>query len=423
MRDAVYWFNRRTAPLPPLAAITTADVVVVGGGMMGLMCARTLAARGMSVSLVEATTCGGAASGRSSGFITPDSELEFADLVEHFGPQHAPKLWEFACGGLNLIRTAIKEHAIDCDYCVQDALMVAARHRAAGSLTAEHDARGAAGFASTLHTSDTLPAALGGACYFGGLRFTGTFGIDAYRCCVGLREHLRATGVRIFEQSPVTRLSSQGVETAAGRIDAAHVVVCTDRFLPLLGLAPREVYHAQTFLAISEPLPDAELSRLFPQGPLMVWDTALVYQYFRITGEQRLLIGGGTLASTYAARERHDPEWVARRLSSYLARHFPWLRLRFHAAWPGLIGISKDFAPLIGRHPTAANVHFAGGAAGLPWAAALGRYLADKIANGRNDLDPLLAVDRDFPIGPRLQSVIGRRVAFALSHGIMKLRA
>src|SRR4051812_18352191 len=114
VRDAVYWFERQAPALPPLGGTITADAVVVGGGMMGLMCARTLAARGMRVCVVEAATCGGGASGRSSGFITPDSELEFADLVKHFGKETARTLWEFACGGVNLIRSAITQNAIHC---------------------------------------------------------------------------------------------------------------------------------------------------------------------------------------------------------------------------------------------------------------------------------------------------------------------
>jgi hypothetical protein len=56
----------------------------------------------------------------------------------------------------------------------------------------------------------------------------------------------------------------------------------------------------------------------------------------------------------------------------------------------------------------------------LPWAAALGRYLAEKILDGRNDLESVLGVDREFPVGPRLQAVIGAPAAFAVSHGILK---
>jgi hypothetical protein len=65
-------------------------------------------------------------------------------------------------------------------------------------------------------------------------------------------------------------------------------------------------------------------------------------------------------------------------------------------------------------------VHFAGGAAGLPWAAALGRYLAERILDGRTDLEDVLSVNRSFPVGPHLQAAIGAPAAFAASHGILK---
>jgi hypothetical protein len=66
-------------------------------------------------------------------------------------------------------------------------------------------------------------------------------------------------------------------------------------------------------------------------------------------------------------------------------------------------------------------VHFGAGAAGLPWAAALGRYLAEKVLDGRNDFDAQLTVNRRFPIGPKLQAVLGTPLAFAISHGILKI--
>jgi glycine/D-amino acid oxidase-like deaminating enzyme len=58
----------------------------VGGGIAGLSAAQWLSemASTLSVCLLEAETCGAGASGRSSGFITPDSELELKDLVRRF---------------------------------------------------------------------------------------------------------------------------------------------------------------------------------------------------------------------------------------------------------------------------------------------------------------------------------------------------
>jgi len=420
LRDAVYWFDRKEPPLPSLERAIDTDVVVVGAGMMGLMCARTLVERGQRVCLVEADTCGAGASGRSSGFITPDSELELRDLVRQFGTEQGRTLWEFALSGVNAIRQAVVENEIDCDFQVQDGVFVAATRGGAGVISAEHAGRHAFGYPCTLYSRESLPAILGSTAYFGALRFAGTFSIDAYRGCVGLRRRLLEAGAKIFERSPVTRILENGVETPGGSVRAPAVIICVDRFLPALGLARREVYHVQTFLAISERLDSPDIGRIFPQVPLMVWDTDLIYKYFRLTGDQRLLIGGGTLASTYSRRAQHQPEHVVRRLTRYLAGRFPDLRVRFSACWPGLIGISKDFAPVVGRHPRYSSVHYAAGAAGLPWAAALGRYLAEKVLDGRKDLDAVLAVQRRFPIGPHMQAALGAPPAFAISHGIVK---
>ena len=419
-RDAVFWFDRKTPPLPPLDSVLDTDVVVVGGGMMGLMCARALRARGQRVCLVEAETCGGGASGRSSGLITPDSELELRDLVQQFGPDEAPRLWEFAWGGVKAIRQAIVQDQIDCDMQAHDALFVAANEGGAEVISAELAARNACGYPATFYSRENLPSILGSSAYFGGLRFGDTFGIDGYRACAGLRRGLLATGVRVFEHSPVTRILEHGVETAGGSVRAPAVIICADRFLPSLGLARREIYHVQTFLAISEPLGGADIERIFPREPLMVWGTDITYKYFRLTGDRRLLIGGGNLLNMYLPREQHRPQQVARDMANYLAARFPGLRARFAACWPGLIGISKDFAPVVGHHRRYSSVHYAAGAAGLPWAAALGRYLAEKVLDGRHELDAPLGAHRRFPIGPHVQAVLGAPVAFALSHGILK---
>ena len=388
--------------------------------MMGLMCARTLRARGQRVCVVEAETCGSGASGRSSGLITPDSELELRDLVQQFGSDAARMLWQFALGGVNAIHQAVLEDQIDCDMQVQDALFVATTRGGAEVVSTEHAARNAFGYPSTHYLRESLPEILGSTAYFGALRFGDTFGINAYDACAGLRQRLLETGAQIFERSPVTRILENGIETPGGSVCSAAVIICADRFLPALGLARREIYHVKTFLAISECLASSDIDRMFPRGPLMVWGTDMTYKYFRLTGDGRLLIGGASLANMYSRREQQRAEQVVRLLTRYLSGRFPGLRVKFAACWPGLIGVSKDFAPVVGRHPRYPSVHYAAGAAGLPWAAALGRYLAEKVLDGRDDVDAELSVDRRFPIGRHLQAVLGAPAAFAISHGILK---
>ena len=83
---------------------------------------------------------------------------------------------------------------------------------------------------------------------------------------------------------------------------------------------------------------------------MLAWDTDLIYQYFRLTGEGRLLIGGGTLRETYA-RARPDSR-TPRRLARFVRKTFPALAdVRFESYWPGLIGVTRDLLPLAGANP------------------------------------------------------------------------
>jgi gamma-glutamylputrescine oxidase len=420
----IYWHEQRLLEAPrlqPLARETRTDVVVVGGGVAGLSCAQALSAGGRRVVLLEQGTCGSGASGRSSGFITPDGELELSDLVRTRGPERARRLWEFAASGVEAIRANIERHGLDCDMQVQDALLVATSRRGAEVVRHERDAREGFGYAATLYDRPALRSVLGTDSFLAGVRYPGTFGINAWLYCLGLRDVLVQSGVAIHEHSAVTELGPGHVSANGCRVRADAVVLCLDRFLPDLGVLPRDVYHAQTFLAASAPLTDAQVSALFPDGPLMVWDTDLVYRYFRITGDNRLLVGGASMLRTYERRERPVAPGVLRGMRAWLARSFPQVPVELEYFWPGLLGVSKDFLPLAARDDAQPALYLVGGAAGLPWAAALGRYVADKLQSGRSDLDVELDPQRRFPVGRFVQGLIGTPPAFALSHALVKL--
>lgn len=113
VKQTVYWYGQTTPQISPLPGDTRADVVVVGGGLGGLTCAHALLDRGVDVVLLERAFCGAGASGRTSGFITPDSELELSDLVANCGRQQGQALWEFAKAGLERIRRTIEQFAVD----------------------------------------------------------------------------------------------------------------------------------------------------------------------------------------------------------------------------------------------------------------------------------------------------------------------
>ena len=86
-----------------------------------------------------------------------------------------------------------------------------------------------------------------------------------------------------------------------------------------------------------------------------------------------------------------------------------------------MLGVSKDLLPIAEQDETMKSVYYFGAAAGLPWAAALGRYVVDKIFDGRGELDHYFSSKRKFVIPRGVQTVISTPITFALSHGVKEL--
>jgi gamma-glutamylputrescine oxidase len=228
--------------------------------------------------------------------------------------------------------------------------------------------------------------------------------------------------VQVFEQTPVGGVRAGAVEAAGHRVTAGHVVLCADRWLPDLWPVNGAIGQVQTFLAISEPLPDDAVRRVFPGDPVMAWDSKLTYNYFRLTGDQRLLVGGANLWHTYALRERDDPVRNARPLTDFVARTFRGLEVPWSHVWPGMLGVSKDFLPVAGTDADAPSVTFIGAAAGLPWAAALGRQVGMSIASGAPGPIVEFSPQRHTTGGAWLGRVLTTRGGLAVAHGLLAAR-
>jgi gamma-glutamylputrescine oxidase len=164
--------------------------------------------------------------------------------VRQFGAEEAPRLWEFALGGVNAIRQAILEDQIDCDMLVQDALFVAATGGGAQVISAEYAARNAFGYSSTVYSRESLPSILGSPAYFGALRFGNTFSIDGYRACARLQQGCLKQGANLRAQSghadPRERSrDSTGFSASTGRHHLCRPVSTGSRPGPARGLSCR----------------------------------------------------------------------------------------------------------------------------------------------------------------------------------------
>lgn len=416
-QNQVFWYLDNPISAKPLTDDISTDILVIGGGMAGLTAAQAFKNKGQNVVLIEKGYCGSGASGKSSGFITPDSELSLFELEHMFGMEAGKKVWQLIGSGVDIIRNNIKTYNIDCDYQEQDTLVVANSGRAfKNDIQKEYNMRNQAQYPSVLYQQNDIKNAINSDDYVGGISYGGTFGIHAYKYCVGIKQVLQQQGVHIYEETPALEIQEKKVKTPQATITAEKIIVCTDRFEPAATLLWDKIYHVQTFLMMSSPLSDAQVKQLFPGKKFMVWDTDMVYQYFRLTGDNRLMLGGSDVFYTYAQSESYNNQRVAKKLINYFHKKFPTISVDFEYMWPGLIGISKDVFPVAGFDEKMASIYYIAGACGLPFAAALGQYCADRIINNNIEFDSYFSPYRSFTLGSTVQRVLGTRLTFALSN-------
>src|SRR5512134_2783201 len=297
---------------PPLTGSIKCDVVIVGGGFAGTSAATEFLRKGYKVVLLEKNILGGSSSGRSAGFLTPDSELELHQLVRRYGTKAAAEIWEAPCRGIERLVATIKQYDIQAGLLKQDSLFLGLGEGGKHAVDEERECRESVGLTDQrVYDEVQLKGILGAQDYAAGIRYGATYGINPLATLQGLKNLLVENGMQVYESTEMERLEDHTAYTHAGSVTADNIIIAIDKMDPSISPLAHEAFHAQTFLSVTEPLTDRELRILFPSGEQMqCWDSKLVYSYFRLTGDNRLLLGGGTPVTTYLKDAYNNPRII-----------------------------------------------------------------------------------------------------------------
>jgi gamma-glutamylputrescine oxidase len=413
---------------PPLKDNIKCDVVIVGGGFAGVSAAAQFLRKGLKVVLLDKNIIGGSSSGRSAGFLTPDSELELHQLCRRYGYKAAREIWDAPVTAIEGLVRNIEKYDIKCGLLKQDSLFLGLGKGGYDAAKDELECREKVGFTDQrLYDPGQLKSILGSEGYTAGIRYGGTYGINPLQCLQGFKDILIDDGMQVFESTEMERLEDHTVYTHAGSVTADHIIIAVDKLEPTISPLSAEVFHAQTFLSVSEPLTDRELKILFPSGEQMqCWDSKLVYTYFRLTADNRLLLGGGSALTTFLKSAYNNPGIIRRVMADFYS-HFPELKsLSFMQFWPGQIDTTRDLLPTIVRPKDQPHMRFIFGCVGIPWAAFTGTFAARNVLGDAdeeyNKYFNYFSNERNFWLPASLGKVIGKPLLFSLSNSWAKFR-
>ena len=251
---ASLWFEQAEADAPrasrdPLDGDTTADVVVVGGGLTGLWTAYSLleADPALDVLVVEGGVVGWGASGRTGGWYGAGSPASAARLAAAHGPDAARSARAALRDAVVEVGGVAAAEQVDCDLAVGGLLTLARTPAQLARLTGEAAAARAWGDEVELLDADAVAghAHVEGA--LGGTLVPDAGRLQPVRLARGLLDVLTAHGARVVEGTRALRLSPGAVVTDQGTVRAPRVVRATGA-----GPAAGAVHAVAT-----EPLPAA----------------------------------------------------------------------------------------------------------------------------------------------------------------------
>lgn len=344
---------------PRLHGDLRCDVAIVGGGITGALVAREFAAHGHDVAVIEQRDVAWGSTAASTALLQYEIDTHLVDLAKRLGEADALLAYRACVASVEALKALLVQLG-DVGFRKSDSLYFASRRRDRRGLLREFEARARHGFdVDWLERADvrerygfdavaailTRPAA----------------GVDPYRFAMRLLQRLEKTGARVFDRTYVEAIEPRSrdvlLRTDGGaRIVAKHVVLAagyaTQRWLRV-----RVARNRSSYAAISDPL-DAGALDVFRDT--MVWETARPYLYFRITPDNRLLVGGEDDAvDVPARRDRRVPKKAAK-LFDRMRSMFPDAVIVPAFSWAGTFAETADGLPFFGPHrATGSRVHYA----------------------------------------------------------------
>ncbi len=359
------WEETPLPRFPSLQEDVSTDVLIIGGGLCGLLCAWQLQQAGMDYVLVEAGTICSGITKNTTAKITSQHGLIYHKLTEKHGLEKAKQYLQANEAAREGLFKLCRE--LDCDFSVQDSYVYSLDSQK--KLLQELAALDTLGFHAEFSDGDSLPFPVAGA-----VKFENQGQFHPLKFAASITRDLH-----IYEHTKVQDLMGTTAVTNGGTVKAKRVLIATHfPYLNKHGLYFLKLYQHRSYVIAlrNAPLPDG-----------MYVDEAMNGLSFRRYGDL-LLLGGGSHRTG-----KQGGNW--QELRHFAKRHYPNATEVFH--WATQDCMSLDGIPYIGPYSAGTeNLYVATGFNkwGMTTSMVAATVLCDQLQGKENSYSPVFSPSR-----------------------------
>ena len=294
------------------------DVLIIGGGITGILCAYLLHQADVPYALVEAETVCSGITKNTTAKITSQHGLIYSKLIRRLGTERAKQNLQVNEAALEQYRKVCG--GLDCDFVKKDAYVYSLDSRK--KIEKEAEALVQLGFPASFSDSLPLPFPVAGA-----VKFPNQAQFNPLKFVFSITE-----GLHIYEHTKVNELAGTTAFTRKGKMKAKKIIIATHfPFINKHGCYFLKMYQHRSYVLALENAQDT--------GGMYI-DAAQKGLSFRNSGDL-LLLGGGSHRTG-----KKGGNWQG--LRAFARRYYPASTERYH--WATQDCMTLDGVPYIGPY-------------------------------------------------------------------------
>ncbi len=366
------------------------EIVVVGAGLVGAAVARSLAAEGLDVAVLEAQDVAGGATHHTNGLVLTGLSAPYAQVVQKHGRETTRALWQMTVDNRDQLTSAADRLGVPLER--TGSLMLATDAEMATLLEESAEMLVADSFDVQFETRDPLRRGFEAALFY-----PDDVALDVVKLTRQLLQGIPThTGTEVYD---LEQAGEDVLVLARGRtVKASTVVLAVNAYAPMLDhYFADKIAPASSYVLTTHPLDEgwvatpgcvlADRPRHLPgtdvDGRPKQGQSGMGAFSFRQARDGRLSF---VACQPYYEMPAAGPEdeGIEVELMRFVGRHFPKAVPHLAERRSGMSGISRDGLPIIGALPHLPQVFFAVGFAtdGLSLSFAAADLLTSLIVRG-----------------------------------------